>query len=86
MLYPLGDNIIVRPIQQEQVRSSGIVIPDTAQEQAWRGEVLAIGPIDNINLDVGDVVLYRKYAGQETKVDDETLVVLELRNLIAKEK
>jgi len=72
-IIPYGDRIVVKAIKQEEVRASGIVIPDTAKEKPQVGEVLAVGPgrLDEngrripIEVKVGDRILYAKYAGTE---------------------
>src|SRR6185503_5686274 len=91
-LVPLGDKLVLRPIVQEEVLSSGIVIPDTAKEKPNQGEVIAVGPgrrTDDGNLvpmdvAVGDRVLYAKYTGQEIKVENEEYIVLAERDLLCK--
>jgi len=91
-LIPLADKIVLRPIVQEEVLSSGIVIPDTAKEKPNQGEVIAVGPgrrdddgkIVPMEIAVGDRVLYAKYTGQEIKVENEELIVLSERDLLCK--
>src|SRR5215470_2574953 len=91
-LIPLSDKLVLRPIVQEEVLSSGIVIPDTAKEKPNQGEVIAVGPgrrdddgkIVPMEIAVGDRVLYAKYTGQEIKVENEELIVLAERDLLCK--
>ena len=91
-LVPLADKIVLRPIVQEEVLTSGIVIPDTAREKPNQGEVIAVGPgrrdddgkIVPMEVGVGDRVLYAKYTGQEIKVENEELIVLSERDLLCK--
>jgi chaperonin GroES len=91
-LIPLSDKLVLRPIVQEEVLSSGIVIPDTAKEKPNQGEVIAVGPgrrdddgkIVPMEVAVGDRVLYAKYTGQEIKVENEELIVLAERDLLCK--
>jgi len=72
-LIPLADKLVLRPIVQEEVLSSGIVIPDTAKEKPNQGEIIAVGPgrrdedgkIVPMDVSVGDRVLYAKYTGQK---------------------
>ena len=94
-LVPLGDNVIVKPIEAETMTASGIVIPDTAsKEKPRKGEVLAVGlgkVSDNGNREpmdvkVGDVVIFREYAPTEIKIDGEELFVLGVDSLLAVEK
>ncbi len=90
-LIPLGDRVVVRPKQREEVTKSGIVLPDTAKEKPQEGEVIAVGPgrvLDNgtrlpMELKVGQTVLYAKYAGTEVKVDDEELLILREPDVLA---
>ncbi len=91
-LIPLADRLVLRPIVQEEVLSSGIVIPDTAKEKPNQGEIVAVGPgrrdedgkIIPMDVAVGDRVLYAKYTGQEIKVENEELIVLNERDLLCK--
>lgn len=91
-LIPLADKLVLRPIVQEEVLSSGIVIPDTAKEKPNQGEVVAVGPgrrdddgkIIPMDVAVGDRVLYAKYTGQEIKVENEELIVLKENDLLCK--
>jgi chaperonin GroES len=90
-LVPLGDRVVVRPRQKEEVTKSGIVLPDTAREKPQEGEVIAVGPgrvLDNGNrvdmeLKVGQIVLYAKYAGTEFKLDDEEYLILREPDVLA---
>jgi chaperonin GroES len=91
-LQPLGDRLVVRPIEREEVTKGGIVLPDTAKEKPQEGEVLAVGPGrlsedgTRIAMDVkvGDRVIYARYGGTEIKVDDEELVILREMDVLAK--
>ena len=96
-LIPLGDRIVVKQSKQEEVRASGLVIPDTAREKPQMGEVIAVGPgrVDDngkrVPIDVknGDRVLYAKYSGQEVPRgvfgnDDEEYMILKENDILAK--
>jgi len=93
-LIPLADKLVLRPIVQEEVLSSGIVIPDTAKEKPQQGEVIAVGPgrrdddgkIVPMEIAVGDRVLYAKYTGQEIKIENEELIVLREMDILCKVK
>ncbi len=83
---PLGDRVVLKPVEREEVTKSGIVLPDTAKEKPQEGIVEAVGSgriLDNgtkvpMELKVGDRVLYAKYAGNEFKVDEiEYLIISE---------
>ncbi|HZS75046.1 MAG TPA: co-chaperone GroES [Ktedonobacteraceae bacterium] len=81
---PLGDRVLVKPLSRETVTRSGIVLPDTAKEKPQEGEVLAVGPgkvLDNgkrtdMEVQVGQRVLFAKYAGTEIKVENEEYLIL----------
>ena len=91
-LIPLHDRIVIQPVVQEEVLASGIVIPDTAKEKPQQGVVIAVGPgrlDDNgkriaMDVSIGDRVLYAKYTGQEVKIDQEELIVLSEKDILAK--
>jgi chaperonin GroES len=91
-LQPLGDRIVVKPIEREEVTKGGIVLPDTVKEKPQEGKVLAVGPGrlsedgKRIAMDVkvGDVVLYVKYGGTEIKIDDEEVIILRESDILAK--
>jgi chaperonin GroES len=84
-LQPLGDRLIVEPLEEEETTSSGIVLPDTAKEKPQRGRVLAVGPgarndsgeIVPMEVAVGDEIIYSKYGGTDIKVADEVLILRE---------
>lgn len=90
-LKPLGNRVVVEPIEQEEVTSGGIVLPETAKEKPQKGKVLSVGPGERdedgkrIPLDVapGDTVLFAKYAGTEIKVDGKKLLILKESDILA---
>ena len=89
-IKPLEDRIVVQPLDAEQTTASGLVIPDTAKEKPQEGVVLAIGPgrIEDgkrveLDVKVGDVVLYSKYGGTEVKYNGEEYLVLSARDVLA---
>ena len=79
-LKPLGDRVLVKPVKEEEVTKSGIVLPDTVdKEKKAEGEVIAIGEgekVAKLHLKVGDKVLFGKYAGDEVEIDDEEYKIL----------
>jgi chaperonin GroES len=90
-LQPLGDRVIVEPIEQEEMTASGIVLPETAKEKPQQGKVVAAGPgrVEDgkrIDMDVaaGDTVVYAKYAGTEFKMDDVKYLILSEKDILAK--
>ncbi|MEW5961054.1 MAG: co-chaperone GroES [Chloroflexota bacterium] len=90
-LKPLGDRLIIEPIEQQEMTASGIVLPETAKEKPMQGKVLAVGPGarkddgSRIVVDVveGDVVLYAKYAGTEVKLQDKKYLILKESDILA---
>jgi chaperonin GroES len=91
-LQPLGDRLVVKPLEGEEKTRGGIILPDTAKEKPQEGKVLAAGPgrmtEDGkrvaMEVKVGDVVLYVKYGGTEVKIDGEELMVLRESDILAK--
>jgi len=91
-LEPLADRLVVKPIEQEEVTKSGLVLPDTAKEKPQEGKVMAVGPGrmsedgKRIAMDVkvGDTVIYAKYGGTEIKVEGEELMILRESDILAK--
>jgi chaperonin GroES len=90
-LRPLGDRVVVKPIAREEMTKSGIVLPDTAKEKPQEGEIIAAGPgrltddgeREPMDVKVGDKVLYAKYAGTEFKVDDDELLIVSQKDILA---
>ncbi len=91
-LKPLNDRILVERIEESEQKQGKIIIPDTAKEKPQQGKVIAAGPgrlDDNgkrvpMDVKVGDRVLYAKYTGQEVKIDQEELIVLAEKDVLAK--
>jgi len=91
-LKPLGDRVIVQPEQAESKTSTGIILPDSAQEKPMTGKVIAVGPGDlndegertPVSVKVGDRVVYGKFSGNEIELNDETVIILRDAELLAK--
>ncbi len=90
---PLTDHIVLQAVEEEEVLSSGLVIPDSAKERPQHGHVLAVGPgkmadsgeqITMGELAAGDRVLYQKYTGQEVTVDSVEYIVIRFQDVLAK--
>jgi chaperonin GroES len=87
---PLGGRVLVSPIEQEEVTAGGIVLPETAKEKPQQGKVLAAGPGDRndkgerveMDVKVGDVVLFAKYSGTEVKIDGKKLLIMRESDLL----
>jgi chaperonin GroES len=90
-LKPLGDRVVVKPIEQDEQTASGIFLPETAKEKPQQGEVIATGPGardeegDRIamELQVGDRVLYARYSGTTVKIDGKELLILKESDVLA---
>lgn len=90
-LKPLADRLVVKPLEQEERTPGGIILPETAKEKPQEGEVLAVGPgrlgEDNkripMEVKVGDIVLFAKYAGTEVKIKDEKYLILKESDILA---
>ncbi|MEW6569206.1 MAG: co-chaperone GroES [Chloroflexota bacterium] len=90
-LKPLGDRLVVKPLEGEEVTPGGIVLPETAKEKPQKGEVMAVGPGardeegKRIKMDVAvkDKVLFAKYAGTEIKIDGDKLLILRESDILA---
>jgi chaperonin GroES len=90
-LTPLGDRVIIKLIEEHEVKKGGIIIPDTAKERPQEGEVVAVGKGrrtnkgDRVEMDVkkGDRVLFGKYSGNEINIDDEKYLVVKEDEIIA---
>lgn len=91
-LKPLGDRLVVKPIEQEETTAGGILLPETAKEKPQEGEIIAAGPgkLDDsgkrvaMEVKVGDRVLYAKYAGTEIKLEgDDKVLILKESDILA---
>jgi chaperonin GroES len=90
-LKPLGDRMVVEPIEQDETTAGGILLPETAKEKPQEGKVIAVGPgrVDDsgnrVKMEVkeGDRVLYAKYAGTEIKLEDKKVLILKESDILA---
>ena len=90
-IKPLGDRVLVRPIEAEEEIKGGIIIPDTAKEKPQKGEIVAVGSgkLDEsgknmpMNVKVGDKVLYSKYGGTEVKIEDGEYLIMSESDIMA---
>ena len=90
-IEPLADRVVVRPAEAESQRPSGIYVAETAKEKPQKGTVLAVGPgkwedgkQEPMNVGVGDQVLFAKYAGTEIQLNDEDVLILSQKDILAK--
>lgn len=85
-IKPLGDRVLVEPMEAEEKTASGIYIPDTAKEKPQRGTVVALGSgTKDVEMEVkkGDVVLYGKYAGTEISIDGKDYLMMKQSDILA---
>ena len=90
-LKPLGDRVVVEPIEQDDRTASGLVLPETSKEKPQKGIVLATGPGARdedgkrvpMDVSVGETVLFARYAGTEFKIDGKKLLILKESDLVA---
>lgn len=83
-IKPLGDRVLIKLVESEEVTKSGIVIPDSAKEKPQEGEVIAVGPgrlLEDgkraaMEVSVGDIILFAKYSGTEIKRDGQEYMLL----------
>ena len=91
MLKPLGDRVLVEPLEAEEKSAGGIYLPEAAQEAPREGKVVAVGDgrvLDNgqrveLSVKVGDVVVYTKYGGNEVRVGDKEYLIIDESSLLA---
>ena len=91
-IKPLGNRIVVQPIEEEEITAGGIVLPETAKEKPQKGTVLAVGPGERnddgefmaMEVKEGDKVLFAKYSGTEVKYDGKKLLIMRESDILAK--
>jgi chaperonin GroES len=90
-LAPLGNNVIVKPVDEETISRGGIIIPDTAKEKPHEGEIIAAGPgkvnkagkLLPMDVKVGDRIIYAKYTGSEIKIANEKYLIMPESDILA---
>jgi chaperonin GroES len=85
-IKPLADRVLIEPMAAEEKTASGIIIPDTAKEKPQKGTVKAVGPgteDEKMEVKVGDVVLYGKYAGTELTIDKKDYIIMKQSDILA---
>lgn len=81
---PLGENVLVHPEKPEQRTSAGIYLPETAnQERSQLGKVIAVGESDKIKIKAGQKVIFRRYGGEEVKIDGEEYLIANYKDILA---
>jgi chaperonin GroES len=85
-IKPLADRVVIKPLEAQEKTVSGIIIPDSAKEKPQRGTVIATGPgtkDDKMEVKIGDVVLYGKYAGTEISIDNKDYLIMKQTDILA---
>lgn len=90
-IKPLGDRIVVKPAEAEETTKGGIILPDTAKEKPVEGTIVAAGPgkksddgkLIEMEVKVGDKVLYGKYSGTEVTIDGEEYLIMRESDIFA---
>ena len=90
-LKPLGDRVVVTPTEQEEVTNTGIFLPETAKEKPQQGKIIAAGPgarkesgeRAEMEVKVGDIVLYARYGGTSIKLEGEEYLILKESDILA---
>jgi chaperonin GroES len=85
-IQPLGDRVLVKPVEQKETKRGGIIIPDTAKEKPQKGSIVAIGSgkkDEPLTVKVGDTVLYGKFAGTEISVDGKEYLIMREADIFA---
>lgn len=91
MLQPLGNRVLVRPLEAEDTSPGGIILPETAQEAPREGEVIAVGEgrklesgdRTEMSVEEGDRIIYTEYGGTEVKIDGEEYLIVEETSILA---
>ena len=89
-IRPLSDKLVIKIIDDTEQTSGGIFIPDSAKEKPQKGEVIAVGPgktledgkKEDMEVKVGEIVLFAKYAGTDIKLNDENLKILSEKEVL----
>ncbi len=90
-IQPLADRVLVKPLEQTEVKKGGIIIPDTAKEKPMQGEIIAAGPgriTDDgkklsLEVKIGSKILYGKYSGTEVTIDDQEYLIMRESDILA---
>lgn len=89
-IRPLSDKLVIKVIEDTEQTSGGIFIPDSAKEKSQKGEVIAVGPgktledgkKEEMDVKVGEIVLFAKYAGTDIKMQDQALKILSVKDVL----
>lgn len=83
-IKPLGENVLVEPMQAKKKTEHGIYLPETSsKEMPQEGKVIAVGDSKDIKVKKGQVVIFRKYSGTEIKADEKELMIIKNEDILA---
>ncbi|MDQ2744724.1 MAG: co-chaperone GroES [Chloroflexota bacterium] len=89
-IQPLADRVVIKPSEPESQRPSGIYVAETAKEKPQKGTILAVGPgkwedgqVEPMTVQPGDTVLFAKYAGTEIRIDDQDVLIMSQKDILA---
>ena len=89
-IRPLADRVVIKKVEAEEKTASGIILPGSAKEQPQMAQVIEVGPGGSVDgnevkmeVEVGDKVIYSKYAGNEVKIDGEEYIILRQSDILA---
>ncbi len=90
-IEPLGDRVVIKPAEAEAQRASGLYVAETSKEKPQKGTIVAVGPgkwedgqLEPMSVQTGDTVLFAKYAGTEIKLNDEDVLIMSQKDILAK--
>ena len=83
MIKPLGDRVVIELVEQEEKTASGIVLPDSAQEKPQEGTIVAVGTLENAELNEQDHIIFSKYAGTEVVYEGKEYLILNATDVLA---
>ena len=89
-IKPLGDRVVIKNVEAEETTKSGIILTNAAKEKPQMAQVLAVGPGGNVDgkeitmhVEVGQKVIYSKYAGTEVKIDNQEVIIVRQADILA---
>ncbi len=83
-IEPMGARVLIKPLEQENKTTSGLLLPETAKEKPQTGTVVAVGDDEEIKLKVNDRILFAKYTGTEFKLDGVDYLLMECSDILAR--
>jgi len=81
-IKPLGERVLIKPISEEKRTEGGLVLPDTSKEKPQKAIVVAVGKLEDVELNVNDRVIFSKYAGTEIKIDSEDYILIDATDIL----